>query len=177
MGKVVGGMVMTETNAKPPEITSIIGVIALSATWASARHRVRIGFNSLGQPSKSLGDGLLRVILPYPFLQRRRKWQRFADFESEGLNKSERSLRNLGGLYLERSVTHTLVEPSEAHGAGIDPKIHECTLVERHTQRNVPRRLGEDREIPKLRWQPRDGVVGIGNKHGTISAAGQAPRE
>jgi hypothetical protein len=65
---------------------------------------VRTGFNSLGQPSKSLGDGLLRVVFPYPFLQRRRKWQRFADFKSEGLNKSERSLRNLGGLYLERSV-------------------------------------------------------------------------
>jgi hypothetical protein len=45
--------------------------------------RVGTGFNSLAQPPKSLSDDLFGVILPYPFLQRRRKRQRFAGFETE----------------------------------------------------------------------------------------------
>src|SRR5215510_12950157 len=107
-------------------------------------------FNSLDQPPKSLGDGLFRIVLPYPFLQRRRKWQRFAGFKTEGTNETEGRLRHVGGLYLEGGVAYTRVEPGEAHGAIVDSEVYEGALVERHAQRYVPRRLGKDHEIPQL---------------------------
>src|SRR5262249_14964977 len=127
-------------------------------------------FNSLGQPPKGLSDGLLRIVLPYPFLHRRRKRQRLARFKTEGANEAEGRLRHVGGLYLEGGVAHARIEPGETHGAIIDSKIDERELVEGHAQRDVPRRLGKDQEIPQFLWQPFDGVVGIRNEHGTISA-------
>src|SRR5262249_60140924 len=99
-------------------------------------------FNSLDQPPKSLSDSLLRIVLPYPFLQRRRKRQRFTGFETEGTNEAEGRLRHVGGLYLEGGVAHARIEPGETHGAIIDAKVHERTLVEGHAQGHVPRRLG-----------------------------------
>jgi hypothetical protein len=113
----------------------------------------RTDFNSLGQPPKSLGDDLLRIVLPYPFLHWRRKWQRLARFKTEGTNEAEGRLRHVGGLYLERGVAHARIEPGEAHGAVIDSKVHERSLVEGHAQRDVPRRLGKDQEIPQFLWQ------------------------
>src|SRR6516165_4045791 len=127
-------------------------------------------FNSLAQPPKSLGDGLFRIVLPYPFLQRRRKWQRLAGFKTEGANKAEGRLGHVGSLYLEGSVAHARIEPGETHRAIVDSKIYERALVERHAQRHVPSRFGKDHEIPQLRWQPFDGIVGIRNEHWTISA-------
>src|SRR5262249_4607266 len=101
-------------------------------------------FNSLAHPPKNLGDGLFGIILPYPFLQRRRKWQRFAGFKTEGTNEAEGRLRHVCGLYLEGGVAHARIEPGETHGAIIDSKIYDRALVERHAQRDVPRRLGKD---------------------------------
>src|SRR5262249_23651561 len=134
-------------------------------------------FNSLAQPPKSLGDGLLRIVLPYPFLQRRRKRQRLAGFKTERTNEAEGRLRYVGGLYLEGGVAHARIEPGETHGAIVDSKIYERALVEGHAQRDVPRRLGKDQEIPQFFRQPFDGVVGIRNEHGTISARIQTAGE
>src|SRR6266516_4010084 len=72
-------------------------------TGLGERHR-SAGFNSLGQSPEGFRDGLLGVVLPYPFLQRRRKWQRLARFKTEGTNEAEGRLRHVGGLYLERGV-------------------------------------------------------------------------
>src|SRR6516225_5066127 len=75
------------------------------------------GFNPPGQSLKGSSDGFFGVILPYPFLQRRRKRQRLARFETEGTNEAKRRLRHVGGLYLERGIAHARIEPSETHGA------------------------------------------------------------
>src|SRR5262245_35078759 len=100
-------------------------------------------FNSLAQPPKSFGDGPLRIVFPYPFLQRRRKRQRFARFKTEGTNEAEGRLRHVGGLYLEGGIAHARVEPGETHGAVVDAEVHERALVERHAQRHIPCRLGK----------------------------------
>src|SRR5262249_12210076 len=151
----------------------------LPATWPLILRsgRLSTGFNSLAQPPKGRGDGVLGVILPYPFLQRRRKWQRLAGFKPEGTNEAEGRLRHVGGLYLKRGVAHTRVKPGETHGAIVDPEIYERAFVERHAQRHVPRRLGKDLEIPQFLWQPFDGVVGIRNEHRAISARIQTTGE
>src|SRR5262249_24531686 len=134
-------------------------------------------FNSLAQPPKSLGDGFFRIVLPYPFLQRRRKRQRFAGFKTEGTNEAERRLRHVGGLYLEGGVAYARIEPGEAHRAIVDAEVHERTLVEGHAQRRIPCRLGKDHKIPQFPRQPCDGVVGVRNEHGTISARIQTTSE
>src|SRR5262245_7912099 len=139
--------------------------------------RVGTGFNSLAQPPKSLSDDLFGVILPYPFLQRRRKRQRFAGFETERTNEAERRLWHVGGLYLEGGVARARIEPGETHGAIMDSKVYEGALVEGHAQRDVPGRLGKDHEILQLRWQPFDGIVGVRNEHWTISARIQTTGE
>src|SRR5262245_119970 len=105
------------------------------------------GFNPLAQAPKGLSDDLFRVILPYPFLHRRRKRQRLVRFKTEGTNEAEGRLRHVGGLYLEGGVAHARIEPGETHGAIIDSKIDERALVEGHAQRDVPRRLGKDQLI------------------------------
>src|SRR5215831_13311511 len=92
--------------------------------------RVGTGFNSLAQPPKSLSYGLFGVILPYPFLHRRRKRQRLAQFETEGTNEAEGRLRHVGGLYLESGIAHARIEPGETHRAIVDAEVHERTLVE-----------------------------------------------
>src|SRR5262249_29492057 len=107
-------------------------------------------FNLLAQPPKSLGDGLLRIVLPYPFLQRRRKRQRFAGFKTEGTNEAEGRLRHVGGLYLEGGVAYARIEPGETHRAIVDAEVHECALVEGHAQRHVPCCLGKDHKIPQF---------------------------
>src|SRR6516162_8161823 len=135
------------------------------------------GFNPPGQSLKGSGDGFFGVILPYPFLQRRRKWQRLARFETEGTNEAKRRLRHVGGLYLQGGIAHARIEPGETHRTIIDSKIYERPLVERHAQRHVPRRLGKHHEIPQFLWQPFHGVVGIRNEHGTISARIQTTGE
>src|SRR5262249_46198693 len=117
-------------------------------------------FNSLRQPPKSLSDGLLRIVFPYPFLHRRRKRQRFARFKTQGTNEAEGGLRHVGGLYLEGSVAYARIEPGETHGAIVDAEVRERALVEGHAQRHIPCRLGKDYEIPQFPGQPFDGVVG-----------------
>src|SRR5262249_22314875 len=134
-------------------------------------------FNPPRQSLKGSGDDLFGVILPYPFLQRRGKRQRFAGFETERTNEAERRLWHVGGLYLEGAVAHARIEPGETHRAIVDPKIYERALVKRHAQGHVPRGFSEDLEIPQFLWQPFDGVVGIRNEHGTISARIQTTGE
>src|SRR6516164_10432132 len=111
-------------------------------------------FDTPGQSLKGSGDGFFGVILPYPFLQRCLKWQRFAGFETERTNKAEGRLWHVGGLYLKGGVAHARIEPGETHGAVIDSKIYARALVERHAQRHVPRRLGKHHEVPQFLWQP-----------------------
>src|SRR5215467_7647925 len=128
------------------------------STWPSSNGT---DFNSLAQPPKSFGDGLLRIVLPYPFLQRRGKRQRFAGFKTEGTNEAEGRLRDVGGLYLEGGVAHARIEPSETHRAIVDAQVHERALVEGHAQRHIPCRLGKDQKIPQFSRRPFDGVVGV----------------
>src|SRR5262249_57684941 len=91
-------------------------------------------FNSLAQPPKSLGDGLLRIVLPYPFLQRRRKRQRFAGFKTEGTNEAEGRLRHVGGLYLEGGVAYARIEPGQTHRAIVAAPLHASPLLDAPAQ-------------------------------------------